>query len=100
MVAPNMRHAEEADGELLIHLHAGEVLHAARIDGGGTWVGDHPLTGESGFQTYEVHGTYADGEFLCVRQDQIERVTGATTGEEVEFGNRFSPGHPRFADGA
>jgi hypothetical protein len=89
-----MKLAEQADGPLRVELHDGVVLLAACLDGGGAFVGEHPVTGQPGFMSYEVHGTYADGGFLCVPQSQIARVLDAA-GEEVEFGNPYMPGHPR-----
>jgi hypothetical protein len=81
-----MRHATEVDGPLTIWLNNGDRIEAERIDGGGAMVGG----------PYEIHGTLADGGFLCVEQRVVSQVVTAH-GEEVEFGNPLVPDHPRHS---
>lgn len=80
-----LRYATEADGPLTVELTSGARLKVAYLDGGGMGVGD---------TMYEVHGSYMDGGFLCILQDQIKAVFAAN-GDEIEFGNPYMPGHPR-----
>lgn len=73
---------------LTINMKDGTVRRARLIDGGGISV--HP-PGD-----YEVHGYDEQGGFLCLPQKDIEAVHDADTGEEVEWGNPFFPGHPNY----
>lgn len=86
-----MRYAEQVQGPLRVTLRDGGTLKLAYIDGGG-----QPLDDPKG--AYEVHGSYMHGGFACIEQDRIERVEVIATNEEVEFGNPYVPGHPRFRE--
>lgn len=83
-----LRYSTLNDSPITIVLKDGVELKAEYLDGGGM---------EIGGDVYEVHGAYLDGEFLNVPQDQILRAV-SVTGEEVEFGNPYMPGHPRPKD--
>lgn len=82
-----MKHAMEAEGPFTVVLKDGQLIKAAEFDGGGV-----DFTEPGG--TYEVHGHLLDGGFLNIEQRRIERVLDVR-GDEVEFGNRYMPGHPR-----
>lgn len=86
-----VRHAADVDGPLRIELHDGASLQADTEDGGGMWMGEGPL-GQEPF--YEVC-YLVDDDMFTVPQNQIARVVDVSTGEEVEFGNPYMPGHPR-----
>jgi hypothetical protein len=78
------------DGPVVVHLKDGEQFDALYSDGGGMFVGD---------DRYETHWVLSednrDDSWRVVYQDEIERVVVKATGEEVEFGNPYMPGHPR-----
>lgn len=81
-----MRYSEISDGPLIVKLKTGEEKDLQYEDGGGMFIGD---------EKYEIHFIDKLDCMCAIYQDEIESVRLYCTGEEVEFGNPYMPGHPR-----
>lgn len=85
-------HNQKKDGPVIVRLRDGEEFEALYSDGSGMMI----IPGGGRYEVSWVIAEFPKYKARSVYQEQIESVRVKETDQEVEFGNQFIEGHPRY----